>query len=225
MYIKFVSTPLCAAGVLCAIATAAHATPVVSTFDLSNHPGGNAAPPAYGLRFDGMFGGNALTVFSFVDVQLTVTDNTMDAGDISMRIHGLVEGGEVSDNAFSDPELFTIDFNYVSNVETYQGGWRVVGTNNEFNTGTIAPLNGDPEDVFTVVDNDNNAFIFAPDGHRLPGDDATWVGRGWLTTNMNGHDSPGTQDFLFVGTPVPTPGSATLLAISGFAATRRRRQR
>ncbi len=215
--------PLCAAGVVCAFAGIAAATPTISVFDLSNHPDGNAAPPSYGLRIDGMMGGGTTVVFSFVDVQLTVTDNTMDGGDITMRIQGMVEGGEVSGNAFADPEMYNLDFSYLANVETFSGGWRVLGTNNALNVGSIAPVGGDPEDVFTVTDNDNNSFIFAPDGHRIAGDNSSWVGRGWLTTDPNGINSPGTQDWLFVGALVPAPGSAALLALGGIAAIKRRR--
>ncbi len=222
MFAKLVSMPLCAAGVLCALAATANATPVISTFSLDNHPDGNAAPPAYGLRMDGMMG--AITVFSFIDVQLTVTDNTMNGGDISMSISGLVEGGEVVGGVFADPELYNLNFNYISNVEEFNGGWRVLGVNNALNTGSITPINGDAEDVFPVVDNDNNAFIFAPDGHRLDNDNTSWVGQGWLTTNQNGQDSPGTQDWLFTGTLIPAPGSAALLALGGIAAARRRQR-
>ena len=212
-----------AAAVIAALSGVAAATPVTSVFSLSDHPDGNAAPPTYGLRMDGM-GGNQTVVFSFVDVQLTVTDSTAMGGDLAININGTVQGGEVVGDAFADPELFTLNFDYVSNVEANAGGWRVLGTNNALNTGTIAPLSGgDPADVFTVTDNDDNAFIFAPDGHRLDGDNSTWVGRGWLTVNDDGNDSPGTQDWLFVAEVVPTPGTAALLAFGGLAATRRRR--
>ncbi len=223
MISKLGMKPLCAAGVVCAFAGIAAATPTISVFNLGNHPDGNAAPPAYGLRLDGMMGSGTTVVFSFVDVQLTVTDSTMDGGDITMRIHGLVEGGEVSAGTFADPEMYNLDFSYLANVEEFSGGWRVVGVNNVLNVGSLAPLVGDPEDVFTVTDNDDNAFIFAPDGHRLAGDNSSWVGRGWLTTELGGGNSPGTQDWLFVGSPVPAPGSAALLALGGLAAIKRRR--
>lgn len=223
MQTKLGSMPRLAAGVVCAFAGVAMATPVVTTFNLSNHPDGDASPPSYGLRIDGM-GGSQTVVFSFVDVQLVVTDDTADGGDISMNISGLVEGGEVSGNAFADPQMYNLNFDYVANVENFSGGWRVVGVNNVLNTGTLSPvMGGDAEDVFTITDNNNNAFIFAPDGHRLAGDNTSWVGRGWLTTNLGGGDSPGTQDWLFVGTPIPAPGSAALLALGGIAAATRRR--
>ena len=35
------------------------------TYQLKNHPDGNAAPPPYGLRLDGLLNGNQGTIYTF----------------------------------------------------------------------------------------------------------------------------------------------------------------
>ena len=196
---------------------------VVAEFDLSDHPDGSAAPPTYGLRLDGHFGGGN-TVFTFVDVSLTVFADDND-GSLSINISGEVFGGEIVGHDFVDPQSYLLDFNYTTNVEDYNGGWRVTGVNNTDNNGTLTPVGVATRDdaIFTLTDDNNNAFIFAPDGDRIAGDDSTWVGRGWMTTNTDGTPEGGNQDWLFVGTPVPGPGSLALAGLGLLSAARRRR--
>lgn len=194
---------------------------VVGEFALSDHPDGSAAPPPYGLRLDGIFGGGA-TTFSFVDVTLTVSEDDM-TGDLSINIAGEVFGGEVSGGSYvGGGDSYTVNFDYITGVESYNGGWRVVGTN-PMNTGTLTPTAGSPDSIYTLTDDNSNAFVFAPDGHRLSGDNSSWVGRGWMTPNSDGTGVGGSQDWLFVGTPIPAPGTFALAGLGMLAGARRRR--
>ena len=204
---------------------------VIRIFSLTNHPDGNIAPPTYGLRLDGVLTGDISdrTTFSFDesgDVELTVTDATMDGGGITIEITGTVFGGVVdtANDVYMNPMQYTIDFTYEANVIDSGGGWKVTGIDNTSNIGTLTKVgSNDPDDLFTIVDDDNNSFLFKPDGHRLSGDSSTWVGRGWLTTNLNGNNVSGTQDWLFVGQEIPEPGTLALLGLGATMLIRRRK--
>ena len=214
-----------------AAATCAANAAEVRFFQLGDHPDGAQNPPPYGLRLDGLFGGGA-TTFSFdtdAGVFMTITDATMDGGDITIQIAGSAFGGEIDGNGgyVDGGQLYDINFVYNTSVQTTSNGWKVVGTDNANNTGSVALAgSNNPADIFTITDNDNNAFIFQADGDRLAGDNSTWVGRGWLTTNDNGNNTNNTQDWLFTAFEtdgVPTPGAVGLAALGGLVATRRRR--
>ena len=71
--------------------------------------------------------------------------------------------------------------------------------------------------------NGTATFLWLPDGHRLPGDDTSLVGRGWVDP-LSGFS--GANDFLFTGVVVPEPGAFALLGIGliGLGAIRRRRK-
>jgi MYXO-CTERM domain-containing protein len=200
-------------------------------FQLGNHPDGAQNPPPYGLRMDGLFGGG-VTSFDFDTndgVFLTVTDDTMNGGGVSIEIAGSVFGGEIDGNGgYTDGgQFYDINFVYTASVQITSNGWKVVGTDNTSNTGSIALAgSNNPADIFTITDNNNNAFLFQADGHRLAGDSDSWVGRGWLTTNTDGTNVGNTQDWLFTAVEtdgVPTPGTLGLAAIGGLVASRRRR--
>ena len=211
-----------------AVASVASAGVTTQQFLLSDHPDGSAALPTYGLRLDGLVGSgvNSFTFNQFNDVVLTVTD---DGSMITIDIEGTIFGGQHDGMGgyVGGGNAYAIDFTYAVNVEENAGGWRVLGSGNTQNTGTLTLLGSmDPTDIFTITDNNNNAFIFAPDGHRLAGDNSSFVGRGWLTTNDNGSNTSGTQDWLFTAEEmiVPAPGSIALAGLgSVFAFGRRRR--
>ena len=105
----------------------------------------------------------------------------------------------MQNNAYVDPMFYEVDFLYEVNVAENGGGWKVTGVDNVSNIGTLTKQgSSSPDDLFTLVDDDNNSFLFKPDGHRLAGDSTSWVGRGWLTNNPNGNNQSGIQDWLFV---------------------------
>jgi hypothetical protein len=222
------------------IATA-EAGPIVSKFRLSDHPDGNRNPPPYGFRFDNMFASLAgasggVTTFSmdhFGGVILTVTDDTANAGSITININGKVYGGEAPGSVYAFGEgAYMLDFTYTTNVSASGTGWKV-DPQSVSNSGTLTALAANTGvadgSVFSFTDkakSSGESFLFKQDEHRLSGHPQAgqgyWVGRGWI---QNG--APGTHDFLFLGMPemIPLPGGA-LMAGAGMLilSTRRRRQ-
>lgn len=207
---------LCTAG---SIANAA----VVAEYALSDHPGGDAAPPAYGLRLDNMLnpGLAVLSMDHYGDSRLVVSE---DAGMLSLRITGTLYGGGVASNAFVNPHSYSVDFTYSVNVAALMNGWDV-NTFDSMNAGLLTNLDTNKEfDLYGKANMTGLVFQFLADGFRIAGDNSTFVGRGWLTGNSDGTDShSGAQDWLFTGTLVPAPGALALLGLGGLTATRRRR--
>ena len=74
---------------------------------------------------------------------------------------------------------------------------------------------------------DGNSFLFLADGHRIPDDATTWVGRGWVRAHdADGHQVAGKpQDWLFRAQmiPLPTGGAMAAAGLFGLACIRRRR--
>ena len=219
-------------------AVAASASAANTVLQLSDHPDGTANPPAYGLRMDGLFGGMAganggITSFSFDhfgDVLMTVND---DGSTITMNIAGTVYGGEDVGATYGFGEgAYEIDFTYNFNVVAQGTGW-TVSPSNSGNHGTITSLgNGDVPmgTEFNFYDFSGNSFLFLQDDHRLAGRSQAgqgfWVGRGWNTMAADGRETPGTQDWLFLGQMIPTPTAVAFGAfgLAGVAGTSRRRR-
>ncbi len=214
----------CAIAALAAAAvTGAAQADVVAEFAMLDHPDGNAAPAYYGLRADNLFGEGNINTFSlnhFGDSTLTVYDN---GGELSIHMAGTLFGGEDGGAAPIDPAAYTFEFWYTEGVEAYNGGWRVVGMS-DANGGYIDEVGGDGYYTFgTKTNGDGVAFIFAPDGHRLPGDDDL-AGRGWVMSDQNprGHY---TQDWLFTAEVIPAPGTLALALGGGLMTLPRRRRK
>lgn len=213
---------LCAFASVC-VCTASLQASVIATYALHDHPDGNANPPSYGLRMDGLFGGG-VTTFSmdhFGDTTLQVFE---EGGLFSIIIQGTLFGGETDGaGGYLDGKAYDVYFEYTQGVSGTATGWDVQGASLASNTGSLTEQGGSPTDLFTITDSDDNSFIFQHDGHRLAGDDSTAVGRGWLTTNSNGAPIGGTQDWLFTAEMIPAPGGAVLFAlVAGFGRRRRR---
>ncbi len=107
--------------------------------------------------------------------------------------------------------------NYVLSDVTAAGG----GFTASAGTGTLT----DPLSNVTILSGEAKggsgpAFEFFPDGHRIPGDAITTVGRGWLLPPSS------TDDWLVRAVVVPEPTTTALLAAGlvglGFAGRRRR---
>ena len=194
---------------------------VIGEYQLNDHPDGNQSPPPYGMRLDNVLGAGVATLsLDFHnDTVLTVTD---DGGMLSINISGTLNGGLVDNmGGYLSQESYAVDFNYVANVAASGGGWVVSGADNA-NFGTLTNL-GDMSVTTIYTTGMPETFAFLPDGHRL-GDNSTWVGRGWLTEELNGDDTvAGTRDWLFQATEIPAPGSFALLGLGGLVAARRRR--
>ncbi len=196
----------------------------ITQFQLSDHPAGGENPPPYGLRLDGILGAgvHTLSIDFHNDTVLTVTDN---GGAIDINISGTLYGGEVDGlGGYVSAASYALDFNYSMNVADVGNGWDVNGFDAS-NGGTVT--NMDTNAVTQLYGMDNNlglVFAFLADGHRLDGDNTTWVGRGWITDQSDGTDpAAGTKDWLFKGELIPTPSSFALLGLGGLVASRRRR--
>ena len=196
---------------------------VLSTFDLFDHPSGAIDPQAYGIRLDGLGIEDPVT-FSFGDSQAnsTMTLEVVDTGsNIEIRMSGTVTGNTA--NGGTDFGTFALNVTYV--VDAVANGWE----DNDMNVGTmIGTLEGDFGSGTQVVDlfpksNGSDSFYFLADGHRISGDNSTWVGRGWLLPNNQMGD---TNDFLFQAALVPLPAAAWggLAMLGGIAAARRIRK-
>lgn len=207
-----------------AIAAAAIAAPasasIIAEFALSDHTGGNVSPPVYGMRLDGFLGG--ITGFSFGQFNNTTLVVDDDLGNLRITISGTVWGGEIANHAYTNPAAYDVEFVWVDGVVATADGWRVEG-NSLNNKGTLIPMSGLGTEVLTITDNFNNSFIFEADGDRLPNDDTTWVGRGWITTNPDGSSTGGAQDWLFIGEPIPTPASGAMMLAGALLTFRRKR--
>ncbi len=215
---------LCVSAVTCAVIYlgAAPASADVSAFSMMDHPGGEVAPPFYGLRADHIFGNGRVNTFSidtFADSVITITDN---GGNLSIHMAGTLWGGGDGGAAHVNPKQYTYEFDFTEGVEVFGDGWRVVGLH-DANGGFLDEVGGDffmP--LGTRVDNQSIAFVFAPDGFGIDGDDSTWVGRGGvLTPDPDGTGS--TQEWLF--TAIPAPGTLGVALGGGLLTLPRRRRR
>lgn len=195
---------------------------VIGEYLLGDHPNGNQNPPPYGLRLDNMLGAGiaTLSIGYYNDTVLTVYD---DGGNLSINISGTLHGGVVDGSGgYVSAASYAVDFNYSVGVSATGGGWVVSGFD-AANMGTLTNLDtNDTIDMYAKGMPDT--FLFLPDGHRLGGDDSSWVGRGWITDQVDGSDPlGGTRDWLFTATEIPAPGAFALLGMGGFIASRRRR--
>jgi len=166
-------------------------------YQLHDHGFGNLGPD-YGLRVDAIN-----EVFS-VDLGGASVTLTWDGG-ASATIAGLLRNNATND-------LWTV--NYVLTGVVPVGA---MGFNAAAGSGTLT----DPLLNVTVMTGEINgtgsAFNFLADGHRLPGDSSTAVGRGWLLP-------PGSvEDWLVRAELIPEPGTLALLATGGLMIARRRR--
>ena len=238
------SLVLRAALAVCAIGAAASAMagpPVLQTgtYRLHNHRAGGQAPPAYGLRLDGLDGTrNPANIYSF-DFDNAQSDMrmTLDLTAKTVRIFGTVYGGRDVGTTYENPSmgrvgLWQVDFLYDTNVMVQTSGRIVVSRFSNLNTGYIRPLftsnvnafRGNPQIALV----DYNSVATAPSfllglNHRGNPGASGW---GWL--NHSGQSHVAASDWLFEvdpnPIPIPAPGAASLamLGLSLAGALRRR---
>lgn len=192
-------------------ATAGHAANLIQTWTLFDHPDGNQAPPAYGLRLDGLFntGSGTEWTFSFEAPGAGVTMQLFD--DNSLNISGTIFGGVDNGSGYQvgNVGLWDLDFTYQNVVFSNTANNVPVtvntspGASGQSGVGTIRALfdvaaTTEVESIATtnlvidLIEKANNsglAFKYADDGHRCGGHDAEIcddrsVGRGWLNHSV-----------------------------------------
>jgi hypothetical protein len=203
---------------------------VVAEFAIHDHPEGGFAPPTYALRLDYIFGDfrSSFSADVYNDATLTVLQD--GAGSFFIDIAGTFRGGEDTGDAFSNEFDISASFRYAANITDVGNGWQVDGFTT-LNSGTITRLDTNETTTWYGMTDDTgengpigSSFLLASDGFRITGDDSTWVGRGWLTTNDDGSMAAApAQDWLFAASVIPSPSSMALLGMGGLIAARRRR--
>lgn len=197
---------------------------LIGEFKLGDHPDGNQNPPPYGLRLDNVMGPGVST-FSIGYHDNTVLSVYDDGGTISINIQGTLFGGLIDNSGgYVSAADYTIDFTYSLNVSDEGNGWEV-NTFDSANAGSL--VNMTTLESTTLYGKDNAeglVFSFLADGHRLSGDNSSWVGRGWVTDKSDGEAAgSGSQDWLFTASTIPAPGALALLGLGGMVSVRRRR--
>ncbi len=185
-------------------------------FRVKDHPDGEIAPPPYALRFDGLFAGrggatggkatfsaetNGAELYCFVD----------PVGGF-IRFAGTVYGGEDTGTGYGyGAGLYRVDMTYNYAFGIVGNGFVATddGANGNENHGRLIGLTSPQTQGarFEMYDFGMGAesFLLLQDGHRLnPGEEDTWVGRGWLTKKADHTAISGTHDWLFVAEKVET---------------------
>lgn len=182
---------------------------MVFQYLLHDHPDGALANPTYGLRLDGLYGGNQNDfTFSFNAPGSSMTllyDDQANTVRIAGRAYGGIDTGSAWDN--NNVGYVDIDFTYRQNLVTNGSGTFGSDTDNlglkttgdaqnlaTGNSGSIRLATGvwgtgaDEGDAFSLVDQSNGSYSFKFnnfDDHRLGGHAGfggpdDFVGWGWL---------------------------------------------
>jgi hypothetical protein len=219
-----------ASGLMTISGSALGGATVVAEYEINDHPNGGLVPPTYALRLDNIFGFEKATFSAdtFNDATLTVLQD--DAGGLLIDIAGTFHGGEDLGGTWGTTFDIAATFRYAANVAATANGWQVTGFTT-LNNGVLTRLDTNESTVWYGMEDSigengpiGGTFTFAADGWKIPGDDSTWVGRGWLTQNDDGSMTAApAQDWFFSANLVPAPGAMALLGLGGLAAARRRR--
>jgi hypothetical protein len=191
---------IAAAAVLLGSSAAFAGTIVPGIYRLLDHGYGSKGVD-YGLRFDSL----SDTLFS-TELGGAMTFLTWNGG-VTANISGTLHNNDTSELWMVDYDLEEIDTN------VYSDGW---------SAGKGSGILTDPSNNDIILtgkkDGSGSVFIFRANGHGIPDDDMTPVGRGWL-------EPPGdTNDWKVKAALVPEPGTAVLLSLGLTALAIRRRQ-
>ena len=187
------------------------------TYNLSDHPEGNAAGDYdYGLRLDREQPIARFFSFSNGDGAILTYDDVAGTAEISGSVReslmGQIDGG-----------LFTISYSMSGLDDLGDGGFLdFAGNGTGFVTDGTTTLN------FDAAANDTGLFlVFSDDDPNVPNyrgvANGEFVGHGWV------QKMPGDNDFLFTATPVaavpvPAGGFLMLAGLGGLALGARRKK-
>ncbi len=201
---------------------------VTIQYALGSHPDGNASPPDYGLRLDGLYTLNTNDIWTF-DFDHASSDMRMDLDTTAGTVHiyGTSYGGlDVGTGYDADLQgLWSIDFTYSVNVSVTGVGAPDIDVEVSpeaplSNNGTLTALFSATDGSVTITNGDvinleqeMEFFFNNTDDHRLGGTGLsgpeTHVGWGWLNhsdSSAHIYDS----DWLFTATVVPVPAAVWL---------------
>ncbi len=203
---------------------AAAASPIQANqkLRLHNHPDGNAAPPGYGLRLDGLVTGDSGDVYTF-DFDDPRSSMYLHYDDVagSIEIEGSTWGGlDVGTTYAGGGELWNVHFEYASVVD--YGSYLEVAPGGG-NMGYIEnALSGDHYDLIDFAGKHSYSFRIKL-AHRGAGP----AGLGWMNHETGGLDTHlYASDWLFVvGKPVPEPTAAVLFGAGCLVFARAARRR
>lgn len=233
MNIRFVASSFCCAVVgLAALAgTASGAVIAPGTYQLHNHPDGNAQPPQYGMRLDELFNatGNH-DIFTF-DFNHASSDMRLDYNGSTIHIYGHSWGGRDTGSGYANDVyrgVYGIDFTYTLGVTPNLGGDDDLGvvppSMRNFGTITAPLVVGSGPITLADKDSDGYTFRFGDEnndlGHRGFSGISGW---GWLIHHFPNQPHVADSDWLFTAELIPAPGAVSVLAMGLLAAGRRRR--
>lgn len=173
------------------------------TYQLLDH-GFGALGPDYGLRVD--------SVGEVFSTEIGSANIILDwDGGTTATISGTLNANTAGGNGGVGP---TWTVNYVlTGVSASGGGFIATG-----GSGTLTDPSAVDTALVAEINGSGNAFELLADGHRLPGDSTSLVGRGWLLPPSS------TDDWLVRASVIPEPGTAILLGLglATLASSRRR---
>ncbi len=188
------------------------------TYNLNDHPGtALAATYDYGLRLD--YAGKFFSFGNGASAQLIYDDVAMTASIVGTMVESLGNG------AFGS--AWNISYSLAGMTDLGGGFFRDTSGSG---SGTIS-LGSDVLNLGAKSNNWGAYFVLNADGNRLPNDNTSITGRGWVDPQSG---LGGANDFLFTaslddsgaGASVPRPAAGWML-LSGLlglgAAARRRR--
>ncbi len=200
------------------------------TYQLGNHPDGNAGPPTYGLRLDGLttYDDSDIFTFSFDQADGANVQMVIDGDDIT--ISGTVFGGRVVNNAYvvGESGLWNLSFSYSAAMlaagdDDLQVDDLLAGTN----TGSITKLFGDLASFDLVDYSGSRDFSFQLGnedndlGHRGFAGISGW---GWMNhapSNdpawLNTHQAA--SDWLFTAKRIGIPNYENFAVVTALGVT------
>lgn len=196
------------------------------TYLLGNHPDGNAAPPTYGLRLDGLDGSGGGTIFTF-DFEHPDSEMLMTVTGSSITISGDAYGGRDTGSGYAmDANLgvYSIEFTY--NLDVTIGPDDIIadnigsGMSEMRDTGSITTPGGDVIDL-AAQRAGGRTFEISSDHRGFDG----LSGFGWVNhgDDPTAHISASDWLFTIAETPIPTPGAIALAGVGiAFGARRNR---